>query len=463
MSAGKPAFDDLLVASPTNFRDHRASTHTVSSRPAASGEISAELHTAANSAVISDVQDKDQGSIASAPVIQELPSLHIDRQSASISGCVPGALGQGPNSAVGTPGTVVRETYFEDSYGPRPVEPEDAPSSRLKRRLAISFFGFFCTGWSDGITGMVLPLFEDTYHANYLTVSLLFVAQTIGYAIGTVTIEPIFNLVGEYDPGFTHRRFLPALILPSRRTNSSRNTSINAKAVSLSQGRCSVLFLGGLFQCIYFLIAATKSPFGAMMVGFGFSGAANSYLSGQSNVYVSSQKSAGRYLGWLHGCYGVGAFASPLIGQILLSRGWSWPQFFIISALLAGMNTIGTVIAFHTTKQEFQAERTQALQTAREEIELEDASQSGAISGRGRGKTSTGASRSMKATLTHPVVWIFAAFLCLYNGSETTNGGWIVTFLLKERNANPTTVGYVASGFWGGLALGRIIVGQASP
>ncbi|KAG8725658.1 hypothetical protein FRC12_024164, partial [Ceratobasidium sp. 428] len=127
------------------------------------------------------------------------------------------------------------------------------------------------------------------------------------------------------------------------------------------------------------------------------------------------------------------------------------------------MNTIGTAIAFHTTKQEFQKERTQALQTAREEIELEDASQGGAISGRGRGRTSTGASRSMKATLTHPVVWIFAAFLCLYNGSETTNGGWIVTFLLKERNANPATVGYVASGFWGGLALGRIIVGQASP
>ncbi|KAG8686018.1 hypothetical protein FRC09_014397 [Ceratobasidium sp. 395] len=189
MSAGKPAFDDLLVASPTKFRDRQASTYTVSSRPAARDGISAELHTAANSAVTSDVQDKDQSSIASAPVIPELPSLHIDRQSASISGYAPGALGQGPNFAAGTPGTVVRETYFEDSYGPRPVEDEDAPSFRLKRRLAISFFGFFCTGWSDGITGMVLPLFEDTYHANYLTVSLLFVAQTVGY--GLLGLTPI--------------------------------------------------------------------------------------------------------------------------------------------------------------------------------------------------------------------------------------------------------------------------------
>lgn len=43
-----------------------------------------------------------------------------------------------------------------------------------------------------------------------------------------------------------------------------------------------MLFLGGLCQCIYFSIAAAKSPFGAMMVGFGFAGTANSYLSGKS-------------------------------------------------------------------------------------------------------------------------------------------------------------------------------------
>jgi hypothetical protein len=97
--------------------------------------------------------------------------------------------------------------------------------------------------------------------------------------------------------------------------------------------------------------------------------------------------------------------------------------------------------------------------------------------------------QAMKATLTHPIVWIFAGFLCLYNGvrplvpeastiltpaylSERDNE-WrleyvlgssrpspikvltqrsirsyptVTTFLLKERNANPKTVGYVSSG-----------------
>lgn len=34
--------------------------------------------------------------------------------------------------------------------------------------------------------------------------------------------------------------------------------------------------------------------------------------------------------------------------------------------------------------------------------------------------------------------------------------GWVVEFLISVRKGEPSKVGYVASGFWGGLALGRI-------
>lgn len=30
------------------------------------------------------------------------------------------------------------------------------------------------------VTGTVLPRFEETYHVDYLTVSLLFIASTVG-------------------------------------------------------------------------------------------------------------------------------------------------------------------------------------------------------------------------------------------------------------------------------------------
>ncbi|KAG9085361.1 hypothetical protein FS749_004473 [Ceratobasidium sp. UAMH 11750] len=151
MSAGEPAFDDLLEGSPTNLRDRRGSVHTVSSGLAARDKISAEPHPAANSVVTPPVQDEHQGSIICAPALSELPRLHIDRQSANISGYAPGSLSQWRHSTASTPGIAFQETYFEDSYGPRSIGDEDTPSPpRLKRRLAISFFGFFCTGWSDG-------------------------------------------------------------------------------------------------------------------------------------------------------------------------------------------------------------------------------------------------------------------------------------------------------------------------
>lgn len=38
--------------------------------------------------------------------------------------------------------------------------------------------------------------------------------------------------------------------------------------------------------------------------------------------------------------------------------------------------------------------------------------------------------------------------------------GWIVTYLTEYRHGNPNSVGYVASGFWGGLTLGRLVVAR---
>jgi hypothetical protein len=121
----------------------------------------------------------------------------------------------------------------------------------------------------------------------------------------------------------------------------------------------------------------------------------------------------------------------------------------------------------------------------------------------------------MRMTLASPVVWVFAIFLCTYTGvchacivqygrltlpcrakqqpedgvsrlhidrNTYTHSTLVVSFLLKERNADPDTVGYVASGrplfsvvcmvgyiigliagFWGGLAVGRLLLGQMSP
>ncbi|KAG9128496.1 hypothetical protein FRC07_009720 [Ceratobasidium sp. 392] len=467
----------MLSVAPTGLRERRASAHAP---PSGRNVLENTSISIVPEDAILDIEDAEvpapdkkftPNPSPEIPTLSQLPSLYIDKQSASISGYTPGTLTPG-YSGPNTPAVTAREAYFEDSFT-APILEHTVEAVRLKRRLAVSFFGFFCAGWSDGITGTILPRFEETYHVSYLVVSLLFVASTFGFAIGTIVIEPLFNTLGRFSISARRRRFFP--VFPLHISNIQTG-------VSMSQGRCGVLIVGAMCQCVYFTIAAAGGSFPAMIVGFMFSGIGISLLSGQSNAYVASQKSAGRYLGlWLpfslDGFMGamvrIGAFASPLIGQTLLAKGWPWPRFFIISVLLSLVNTTGTIYTFHTTKEEFIAEKAKARQE-HDAFELQSRMASDSVEERPdeaapqrtsrRSRSRAAGERSaMRMTLSQPFVWIFALFLCTYTGSETTNGGWIVTFLLTERNANPDTVGYVASGFWGGLALGRLCLGQASP
>lgn len=154
MSSAKPAFDDLLTVSPAIFRGRRGSVHASFAEPTVSDVISSELVPAAtdntSSPVNLDIDHKDQKSVTNVPILPVLPRLHIDKQSASISGYTPSTLDQGYSTST-TPGIATIDTAFEDAYGERSVGEEGTRSPlRLKRRLAISFFGFFCTGWSDG-------------------------------------------------------------------------------------------------------------------------------------------------------------------------------------------------------------------------------------------------------------------------------------------------------------------------
>jgi hypothetical protein len=91
------------------------------------------------------------------------------------------------------------------------------------------------------------------------------------FAIGTAIIEPLFNGLGRFSLAARRRRYFP--VFPS-------HISRVETGISLSQGRCGVLFFGGLSQVIYFTIAAARAPFPAMIVGFGFSGVGISLLSG---------------------------------------------------------------------------------------------------------------------------------------------------------------------------------------
>lgn len=61
------------------------------------------------------------------------------------------------------------------------------------------------------------------------------------------------------------------------------------------------------------------------------------------------------------------------------------------------------------------------------------------------------------------VTWICAIFLLGYVGIEVAVGGWIVSFMKEVRHAAPFDASMTSTGFWLGIATGRIVLGFVTP
>jgi fucose permease len=61
----------------------------------------------------------------------------------------------------------------------------------------------------------------------------------------------------------------------------------------------------------------------------------------------------------------------------------------------------------------------------------------------------------MSQILQNKVVQLMAFFILVYVGVEVTIGGWIVTYIINVRGGGPSS-GYISSGFFGGLTVGRV-------
>lgn len=49
-------------------------------------------------------------------------------------------------------------------------------------------------------------------------------------------------------------------------------------------------------------------------------------------------------------------------------------------------------------------------------------------------------------------------FYSFYQGAEVAISGWVISYLIHYRKGDPSQVGNVTSGFWGGITLGRFVL-----
>ncbi|KIP01300.1 hypothetical protein PHLGIDRAFT_367247 [Phlebiopsis gigantea 11061_1 CR5-6] len=184
----------------------------------------------------------------------------------------------------------------------------------------------------------------------------------------------------------------------------------------------TVMVLGSAAQCVGYALDAPAPPFPVLVLAFAVNGFGIALQDAGANGFVASMKdNAQSKMGVLHAAYGAGALCAPLAAT-RFSTMPHWSYHFLIALGLAVLNTVSLVLAFRLKTQEATAD--QAHGKYRQIFRLRE-------------------------------VHLLAFFVLAYVGVEVTLGGWIVTYFRHDRGGGDA-IGYVSSGFFGGLMLGRV-------
>ncbi|KAK9240015.1 major facilitator superfamily domain-containing protein [Lipomyces kononenkoae] len=304
----------------------------------------------------------------------------------------------------------------------------EVPKNRW--RLLACCWTVFALGMSDGAPGALLPYIEAYYNVNYAEVSTIWMATSLGFIVTAV---------------FSHY-------------------------VYVRIGRAGMLTVGpAILVVMYALIVATP-PFGVVVVGFFFGGLGMACVVANVNVFLSYLANTEACFGIAHGSYGAGATISPLIATAMVSRGIKWSYYYsillvfnIVGALLSAWafegcdRDLGTLYMLKKYKKLGNASQTTdaivpvtslSSNMPPMPVTLENSEKEKSI---------------YRQALRDRVTWLAASLILFYQGAEVSIGGWIVSFMIETRRGDPRAVGYVASGFWLGVTIGRFVLNQFLP
>ena len=242
------------------------------------------------------------------------------------------------------------------------------------------------------------PQIEPYYDLDYITVSTLFIVPFLGYLVA----------------GLTNSWFHRTL------------------------GQRGVVMLSPVCRLIGYIPMSQHPPFPALPIVLMFAGFGNGLEDSAFNAWVGGMHRANELLGLLHGSYGLGATVSPLVASAMVTKGnLPWYTFYYV---MIGMTCVefcvGSTVFWKATGHAY-----------RQRVKQE---------GGGEEKNNL---MVLRTVLREPVTWLVSIFLVAYVGAEVSLGGWIPTFMLRVRHAEPFLAGLTVTFFWLGLTLGRVILG----
>ncbi|KAH8594918.1 MFS transporter-like protein [Bisporella sp. PMI_857] len=203
----------------------------------------------------------------------------------------------------------------------------------------------------------------------------------------------------------------------------------NATHVKFGQRGVAVVAPG--CHLLSYIVFVFHPPYPVLVIFFAIVGFGNGLIDGAWCAWLGNMKKANQVSGVLQAFYALGATISPLIATAMFTKGGlPWYSFYYLMVASSFVELVTSASAFWA-------------QTGHVYL-LENPRDPSSDTGRAR--------QALKNKLT----WILALFVFAYVGAEVALGGWIVTFMIKERSASSFDSGVSSTGFWAGMTVGRL-------
>jgi fucose permease len=189
----------------------------------------------------------------------------------------------------------------------------------------------------------------------------------------------------------------------------------------------ALLIAASLLAATGMLLVATVPYWWMFLIAVALIASGSGILNTTINTYASQHFSA-RHVNWLHACYSLGAAVGPLAMTAVMTRDASWQWgYVLVAAAPITMAAVYVLTAgyWHYSPLEHVHGSVQA-----------------------------------PARVSSLLIRQALLFFC-YSGVEQTLGRWCYTLLTEWKNIPLATAGLAASGYFGSIFAGRLLLGAA--
>ncbi|KAJ3533981.1 hypothetical protein NM208_g7742 [Fusarium decemcellulare] len=312
-------------------------------------------------------------------------------------------------------------TFNQPGDSPQAAQPDSESSEQSKPRIPkfqilAAGFSFFCAGVDGASLGPLLPYIIQSFTINAASYACIFAGWLIAAATNVVL----------------------------------------AAKLSFS----ALLTLGATLQ----LLAQCLRPWASQplfFVSFTVQAVGMGYQDSHANAWAGGLPNAHRCLGFIHAMFALGCLVGPLTATAIATasgsghsqingiEAWRMGYFQLIG--IHALNLVGMLLAFGSPLKQWKTREPptpQAPATATVDPEILE---------RRRNKE---ALREMGQLLRLKNFWLIGGFYLFNCGAWSAAGGWVVEYLVVHRHGALDKVGYVPTGFWAGLFLGRLLLAE---